>query len=55
MKNILFLSLALFLVACGGAPEGEKVEAQECALKTSGGIRALGDRWVQRLAGCNGV
>lgn len=29
MKNVLFLALALFLVACGGAPEGEKVEAQE--------------------------
>lgn len=29
MKNILFLALALFLVACGGAPEGEKVDAKE--------------------------
>ena len=29
MKNVLFLALALFLVACGGAPEGEKVEAQD--------------------------
>ena len=29
MKNILFLALALFLVACGAAPEGEKVEAQD--------------------------
>lgn len=34
MKNILFLSLALFLVACGGAPEGEKVEAQDAVETT---------------------
>ncbi|MEL6970408.1 MAG: YceI family protein [Bacteroidota bacterium] len=34
MKNILFLALALFLVACGGAPEGEKVEAQEAVETT---------------------
>lgn len=29
MKNLMFLALALFLVACGGTPEGEKVEAQD--------------------------
>lgn len=34
MKNVLFLALALFLVACGGAPEGEKVEAQEAVETT---------------------
>ncbi len=34
MKNILFLALALFLVACGAAPEGEKVEAQDAVETT---------------------
>ncbi|MEM1215603.1 MAG: YceI family protein [Bacteroidota bacterium] len=34
MKNVLFLALALFLVACGG-PEGEKVAAEEAATETA--------------------
>lgn len=29
MKNLMILALALFLVACGAAPEGEQVEAQD--------------------------
>jgi polyisoprenoid-binding protein YceI len=34
MKNLMILALALLLVACGAAPEGEQVDAQE-AIETT--------------------
>lgn len=35
MKNAMILGLAIFLAACGAAPEGEQVEAQEAVETTT--------------------
>ena len=41
MKNIMILALALMLAACGAAPEGEQVEAQEAVETTAPAVETV--------------